>query len=172
MPRAIFDCDWSRRGTKTLLLGVKPHPGLGSGRYVEVITVKCPMIRTICHTRDLWKWACKQLRLLCPPDPCGLPVITLLCGWQNSREALKSTVLSKCSFIWNKGPVNTWKAGRSSIYHQPQQIWLSRHVESTDFNRSIAKCFKKLKSYVKYQKCTFSQNGPMGRALLYCVVAW
>ena len=50
-------------------------------------------IRTICHVRDLWKLArsCKQLRLLCSPDPWNFPGAALCRGFQSSHGALKST---------------------------------------------------------------------------------
>ena len=50
-------------------------------------------IRTMCHGRDLRKltWSCKQLHLLCPPDPWNLPGTALLSGCQNSQGALKPT---------------------------------------------------------------------------------
>ena len=43
-------------------------------------------IMTICHTWDLWKLArsCKQLCLLCLPDPRNLPGTALLNGFQSS----------------------------------------------------------------------------------------
>ena len=66
-------------------------------------------IRTIFRTWDLWKWSrsCKQLCLLCPPDPWNIPGSR----FQSSRELwnpLRNTVLSKCIFVGNKGPVNIW----------------------------------------------------------------
>ena len=65
-------------------------------------------IRIICHARDLWKLApgCKQLPLLRPPSSWNLPGAGWLSGFQGSWEALK--VVSKCSFISNKGLVNIW----------------------------------------------------------------
>ena len=50
-------------------------------------------IRTIWHARDLWKLArfCKQLYLLCPPDPWNIPGTALLSEFQSSRGALEST---------------------------------------------------------------------------------
>ena len=50
-------------------------------------------IRTICHARDLWTSAryCKQLRLLCAPDPWHLWGTALLGGFQSFRRALKPT---------------------------------------------------------------------------------
>ena len=68
-------------------------------------------IRTICHARGLWKLArsYKQLRLLCPTDPWKLPGTLLLSEFQISQwHPLSKTVFSKCSFIWNKAPVNIW----------------------------------------------------------------
>ena len=49
-------------------------------------------IRTICHVWYLWKLArsCKQLRLLCLPDPLSFSGTALLNGFQSSW-ALKST---------------------------------------------------------------------------------
>ena len=57
--------------------------------YLAMLT-----IRTICHARDLWKFArsCRQLCLLCPPYPWNLPGgIALLSGFRSSQADLKST---------------------------------------------------------------------------------
>ena len=45
------------------------------------------IIRTICHAWDLWKLAqsCKQLCLLCLPDPWNLPDTALLSGFRSSQ---------------------------------------------------------------------------------------
>ena len=45
------------------------------------------------HAQDVWKmaWSCKQLHLLCPPNPWNLPGTALLSGFQSSHGALKST---------------------------------------------------------------------------------
>ena len=61
--------------------------------------------RTMGHARNLWKFtrSCKQLRLLCQPDPWNLPNTALL-----SAFPLSKTVLSKRSLISNKEPVNIW----------------------------------------------------------------
>ena len=65
-------------------------------------------VRTIVHARNLWKLArsCKQLRLLCPPDPWNRPGTALLNEFPGNL--LSKTIISKCRFIWNKGPVNIW----------------------------------------------------------------
>ena len=49
-------------------------------------------IRTICNARDLWKFAspCKQLHLLCLPNPWNLPGAAILSGFQSPQGALKS----------------------------------------------------------------------------------
>ena len=56
-------------------------------------------IRAICHAWDLQKLAqsCKQLHLLCPPDPLNLPGTVLLNGFQSSWGALKSIVQDSTS---------------------------------------------------------------------------
>ena len=69
-------------------------------------------VRTICHAWDLWKvtWSCKQLRLLCPPDPLNLPG-TGAVDFKAPGELwnpLSKTVLSKRNFILNKGHMNFW----------------------------------------------------------------
>ena len=49
-------------------------------------------ISIIGHARDLWKLtrSCKQLRLLCPPNPVKFTSYFFR-GFQSSLEALKST---------------------------------------------------------------------------------
>ena len=81
--------------------------------FSEAYIRHCPAlkIRTTCHVRDLWKSArsCKQLRLLCPPDPWNSPGTVLLRGFiRELWNPLSKIVLSKCSLIWNKAPVNIW----------------------------------------------------------------
>ena len=95
-------------------------------------------IRIIFHVRDLWKLAriCKGC-LLCPPDPWNLPGTALVSGFQSSTwNILSKTVLSKCSFIWNKWPVNIWNdlklksnmhVGPVNIF--PNSLW--RHQMET-----------------------------------------
>ena len=93
-----------RRGINGLLLKIcnsSPSPmGLHlfckkSSKYVSVYhwyTVL--IIRPICHAQDMWKIgmeSCKQLHLLCLPDPGNLPGTALLSGFQSSHGALKST---------------------------------------------------------------------------------
>ena len=59
------------------------------------VTDRCAVLKieAICHVRDLWKLAryCKQLHLLCQPDPWNLPGTALLSEFQSSWWALKST---------------------------------------------------------------------------------
>ena len=71
-------------------------------------------IRTICHAQDLWKLApaCKQLHLLCLPDPTKFTRYYLT-RWISKLPGklwnpLSKIVLTNCSFIWNKWPVNIW----------------------------------------------------------------
>ena len=61
-----------------------------SGMDQQITHVK---FRTICHVWDLWKLArsCKQMCLLCLPDPWNLSGAALLSGFQSSPRALKST---------------------------------------------------------------------------------
>ena len=70
-------------------------------------------IRTICHARDLSKlaWSCRQLCLLCPQTreiyqalPCSVDFKVPVALWNPSSK----TILSKCSLVWNKGPVDIW----------------------------------------------------------------
>ena len=51
------------------------------------------VFRTICNAWDLWKftWFCKQLCLLCLPQPWDVPGTALLSGFQSSQGALKFT---------------------------------------------------------------------------------
>ena len=71
-------------------------------------------ISAIRHARNLRKLArsYKELRLMCPPDPQNLPGTALFSGNPPSK-----TVLSKCSFIWNKGPVNIWNTRKAHKYN-------------------------------------------------------
>ena len=75
-------------------------------------------IRSIWHTRDLWKLArsCKHVRLLCPLDPRDqvLPYSVDFKAPGELWNPLSKTVLSKSDFVWIKGPVNTWKAKKIS----------------------------------------------------------
>ena len=81
-------------------------------------------VRNFCHGQELWKLArsCKQLQLLCPPDPWNLPGTAPgeLCN------PLIKTVPSKCSFIRNKGPVNICNNNelKSNLYVGPVNIFL------------------------------------------------
>ena len=66
-------------------------------------------IRRICYAQDLWKlaWSWKQFL----PDPQIYQVLPYSVDFKAPRELwnpLSKTVLSKYSFIWNKGPVNIW----------------------------------------------------------------
>ena len=72
-------------------------------------------ITTIYHA---WDWlSFKQLCLSCLSDLWNLPGSALLSGFQRSQGASKSTwykrVLSKCSFICNKGLVNIWNGHKA-----------------------------------------------------------
>ena len=58
---------------------------------LQVIIYAVLKIQTICHTRDLWKLArsCKQLHLLCLPNPWSLPGTALFNGFQSSRGSFE-----------------------------------------------------------------------------------
>ena len=91
------------------------------GRHMVPYMSAVLKIRTVCHARDLRKLArsCKQLHLLCPPDPKKLPCTALLSGFQSSRELWNSqgkSVLGKCSFTSSKGPVNIWNDHKACKY--------------------------------------------------------
>ena len=84
------------------------------------------IIKAIRHARDLWRlaWSCEQLRLLCPPYLWNLPGTALRSGFQSSRELwnpLSEAVISKCSFMWNKGRAVIWN------YHKSQK-WIVRRT--------------------------------------------
>ena len=97
--------------------------------------------RTVCHARDLWKCmyyahqTCEIYQIMPHLAPGKL--------W-NPRS---KTVLSKCSFIWNKGPVNIWndhKAQKWPVHRtckyfslfltliiyiiKPQARWIAVHL--------------------------------------------
>ena len=78
-------------------------------------------IRTMCHACDLWKVirSCKQLHLLCPPDPCNLPGTALHRSPWQLWYPLHKTVIRECSFISIKGYVNIWSDRKA-------QKWLVR----------------------------------------------
>ena len=78
-------------------------------------------IRTICHNRDLWKMAlsCKHFRLLCHQTREIYQVMRCSVDFKACGQLwnpLSKTVVTKGSFIWNKGPVNIWKDRKAQTY--------------------------------------------------------